>query len=135
MPMAPRRSTPIGKAMAALYGVRIEGNWYDVPDDAIINEPNRNGRTIVWPMHVWEGEKLTIAIRCFMPGINRHVERLFDPTRRVTRPTDASADAANQPPRHRRTDVQFRADNSRTMRFCISVLAPRTKGTASTSHG
>jgi len=46
----------------------IEGNWYDVPDDAIINEPNRDGRTIVWPMHVWEGEKLTIAIRCFMPG-------------------------------------------------------------------
>jgi hypothetical protein len=50
------------------YRVRIEGNWYDVPDDAIINEPNRDGRTIVWPMHVWEGEKLTIAIRCFMPG-------------------------------------------------------------------
>jgi hypothetical protein len=57
-----------------------------------------------------------------MPGINRHVERLFVPTRKVTRPTDASADAANQPPRHRRTDVQFRADNSRTIRFCISVL-------------
>jgi hypothetical protein len=45
-----------------------ESNWYDVPDDAIINEPNRDGRTIVWPMHIWEGEKLTIAIRCFMPG-------------------------------------------------------------------
>jgi hypothetical protein len=52
-----------------------------------------------------------------MPGINRHVERLFDPTRKVTRPTDASADAANQPPRHRRTDVQFRADNSRLYGF------------------
>jgi hypothetical protein len=39
-----------------------------VPDDAIINEPNRDGRTIVWPMHVWEGANLTIAIRCFMPG-------------------------------------------------------------------
>jgi hypothetical protein len=50
-----------------LYRVRIEGD-YDVPDDAIINEPNRDGRTVVWSMHVWEGEKLTIAIRCFMPG-------------------------------------------------------------------
>jgi hypothetical protein len=37
-----------------------------------------------------------------MPGINRQAERLFDPMRKVTRPTDASADAANQPPRRLR---------------------------------
>jgi hypothetical protein len=70
-----------------------------------------------------------------MPSINRHVERLFDRTCKVTRPTHASADAANQPPRHRRTDVQFRADNALAIRFRISVLARRTKATTSASHG
>jgi len=49
------------------YRVRIDGKWYDVPDEAVINEPNRDGRTIVWPMPVWEGDRLKIAIRCFMP--------------------------------------------------------------------
>ena len=50
------------------YRVRIAGKWYDVPDAAVINEPNRDGRTIVWPMQVWDGGRFTIIIRCFMPG-------------------------------------------------------------------
>ena len=37
--------------------------WVDVPDDAVITEPNRAGRTMVWP--IW-GDGPTI--RCFMPG-------------------------------------------------------------------
>jgi hypothetical protein len=41
------------------YRVRL-----DVPDDALITEPNRAGRTIVWPM-LFNGE---ISVRCFMPG-------------------------------------------------------------------
>ena len=45
---------------------RLENNWIDVPDDAVITEPNRAGRTVVWPMPVIEGD--TIRIRCFMPG-------------------------------------------------------------------
>jgi hypothetical protein len=32
------------------YRVRLDGEWIDVPDDALITEPNRAGRTMVWPM-------------------------------------------------------------------------------------
>ena len=38
--------------------------WVDVPDDAVITEPNRAGRTMVWPFY---GDK-EVHIRCFMPG-------------------------------------------------------------------
>ena len=46
------------------YRVRLLGNWIEVPDDAVITEPNRAGRTMVWPYYV-NGRPL---IRCFMPG-------------------------------------------------------------------
>jgi hypothetical protein len=46
------------------YRVRLEGEWITVPDDAVITEPNRAGRTMVWPVKVSAG----ISIRCFMPG-------------------------------------------------------------------
>lgn len=46
------------------YRVRIDGEWYDVPPDAVITEPNRAGRTMVWPIKGWGG----LTIRCFMPG-------------------------------------------------------------------
>jgi hypothetical protein len=46
------------------YRVRLGGEWIDVPDDALVTEPNRAGRTMVWPM--FEGD--AIKIRCFMPG-------------------------------------------------------------------
>ena len=46
------------------YRVRIEGEWIDVPDDAVITEPNRVGRTMVWPIRGYSG----LTIRCFMPG-------------------------------------------------------------------
>ena len=46
------------------YRVRLENKWIDVPDDALITEPNRAGRTIVWPLR-FDGQ---IVIRCFMPG-------------------------------------------------------------------
>ncbi len=39
-------------------------NWIDVPDDAVITEPNRAGRTMVWPIR-FDNQ---ISIRCFMPG-------------------------------------------------------------------
>jgi len=48
------------------YRVRLENKWIDVPDEALITEPNRAGRTMVWPMPMIEGD--TIRIRCFMPG-------------------------------------------------------------------
>jgi hypothetical protein len=46
------------------YRVRLEGQWIDVPDDAVIKEPNRAGRTMVWPIKDASG----ISIRCFLPG-------------------------------------------------------------------
>lgn len=53
------------------YRVRIKGKWYDVPDNAVITEPNRYGRTMVWPIpnnDYRNGESIGYDIRCFMPG-------------------------------------------------------------------
>ena len=38
--------------------------WVDVPDEAVINEPNKAGRTMVWPLYGLG----PVSIRCFMPG-------------------------------------------------------------------
>lgn len=46
------------------YRVRIDGEWVPVPDEAVITEPNRIGRTMVWPIKGYLG----VSIRCFMPG-------------------------------------------------------------------
>ncbi len=46
------------------YRVRLEGDWIDVPEEAVITEPNRVGRTMVWPIRGYGG----LTIRCFMPG-------------------------------------------------------------------
>jgi hypothetical protein len=46
------------------YRVRIDGDWVDVPDEAVITEPNRVGRAMVWPIRGYLG----VSIRCFMPG-------------------------------------------------------------------
>jgi hypothetical protein len=35
-----------------------------VPDDRVVNEPNRIGRPMVWPQYV-NGNPI---VRCFMPG-------------------------------------------------------------------
>lgn len=51
------------------YRVRIEGQWWSVPDEALIKEPNRAGRTMVWPIYYRAlNELLRVEIRCFMPG-------------------------------------------------------------------
>ena len=39
-------------------------SWVDVPDEAVITERNRAGRTMVWPLYGNGG----VSIRCFMPG-------------------------------------------------------------------
>lgn len=43
------------------FRVKLEGVWVDVPEDAVITEPNKLGKTMVWPTS--DGK-----IRCFMPG-------------------------------------------------------------------
>lgn len=51
------------------YRVRIEGAWWEVPDDAVVTEPNRAGRTMVWPIYTWGLDGLErVEIQCFMPG-------------------------------------------------------------------
>jgi hypothetical protein len=50
-------------------GYVIEGReqelvWVDVPAETVISEPNRVGRTMVWPICGYMG----VTIRCFMPG-------------------------------------------------------------------
>jgi hypothetical protein len=51
------------------YRVRLDGEWVDVPDEALITEPNRAGRTMVWPYKTdrWTDHPHT-EIRCFIPG-------------------------------------------------------------------
>ncbi|MDB5608129.1 MAG: hypothetical protein JWP25_5029 [Bradyrhizobium sp.] len=56
------------------YRVRLHGTWIDVPDEAVINEPNRAGRAMVWPMggtFSANGTMMSfegVTIRCFLPG-------------------------------------------------------------------
>jgi len=47
------------------YRVRLEGEWVDVPDTAVIESPNRAGQTMVWPYYLNGGLR---GVRCFMPG-------------------------------------------------------------------
>lgn len=47
------------------YRVQIKGQWYEVPDEAVLPGPNMDGRTIVWPLY----HLGNITIRCFIPGM------------------------------------------------------------------
>jgi hypothetical protein len=46
------------------YRVMVEGQWYAVPDGAVIKEPNRIGYAIVW----YYKDSGALYIRCFLPG-------------------------------------------------------------------
>src|SRR5260370_17596061 len=46
------------------YRVRLENNWVDVPDDAVMTAPIRPGRTMCSPMLF----PTQISHRCFMPA-------------------------------------------------------------------
>lgn len=52
------------ESKAGNYRVRIDGQWHDVPPEAVLPGPNLDGRTLVWPIKGWGG----LTIRCFMPG-------------------------------------------------------------------
>lgn len=47
------------------YRVRLDGQWIEVPDAAVVTEPNKFGRAVVWPYR--DGSDNT-QIRCFLPG-------------------------------------------------------------------
>jgi hypothetical protein len=59
-----RYSVRIPKVGYVIEGAKQEMIWMEVPEDAVITEPNREGRTMVWPIVGYQG----ITIRCFMPG-------------------------------------------------------------------
>ncbi len=46
------------------YRVRIDGEWVDVPEDALVDGPNKAGVTMVWPGFK-DGRP---SVRCFKPG-------------------------------------------------------------------
>ncbi|WP_442868453.1 hypothetical protein [Bradyrhizobium sp. CCBAU 51627] len=46
------------------YRVYIDGEWVDVPDGAVLTQPNLFGKTMVWPYYL-DGHPI---IRCFIPG-------------------------------------------------------------------
>jgi hypothetical protein len=47
------------------YRVRLNGQWLQVPDAALVTEPNKFGPAVVWPYQDTEG---ATQIRCFLPG-------------------------------------------------------------------
>ena len=53
---------PDWESKSGHYRVRIDNE--DVPEGAVITEPNRAGRATVWPIK----GSLGISIRCCMPG-------------------------------------------------------------------
>jgi hypothetical protein len=48
-----------------VYWVIVDGQKFIVPPDAVIVEPNRYGRAVVWPFRDAADQ---LQIRCFMPG-------------------------------------------------------------------
>jgi hypothetical protein len=51
------------------YKVRIDGEWYVVPAEAVIEGPNRLGDATVWYWTSWDIDgQMTPHIRCFLPG-------------------------------------------------------------------
>jgi hypothetical protein len=51
------------------YQVKIEGEWINVPEGAVIEKPNIIGKTIVWPYPIRDVDgHQTFGIRCFLPG-------------------------------------------------------------------
>ncbi|WP_315838746.1 hypothetical protein [Bradyrhizobium prioriisuperbiae] len=46
------------------YRVRIGEEWAVVPDGAVVTQPNKVGRAMVWRRYI-DGHPL---VRCFMPG-------------------------------------------------------------------
>jgi hypothetical protein len=51
------------------YRVKMDGEWHDVPPDAVIGVPNKFGFAVVWYYPTWlNGIRPSISIRCFIPG-------------------------------------------------------------------
>ena len=47
------------------YRVKFRGQWYDVPDEALVEGPNKGGGALLWMNKGYLGA----SVRCFMPGL------------------------------------------------------------------
>ncbi len=51
------------------YRVRLYDKWWDVPAQAVLDGPNRDGSALVWAVPSYNGNTvISVYIRCFMPG-------------------------------------------------------------------
>ncbi len=46
------------------YRVKFRGQWFDVPDEAIVEDQNKAGDALLWMNKGFSG----FSVRCFMPG-------------------------------------------------------------------
>jgi hypothetical protein len=46
------------------YRVKFGGQWFDVPEGALVDGPNKQGEALLWMNKGWGGP----SVRCFMPG-------------------------------------------------------------------
>jgi hypothetical protein len=53
-----------GRSKDGHYEVFVDSGWQEVPDYAVITEPNRAGKTMLWRIPSITGPQ----IQCFMPG-------------------------------------------------------------------
>ena len=63
-------ASPDWESRGGGYRVRLYGQWWDVPPEAVIVGPNLTGRTIAWPVYEYiDGMPARVTdIRCFIPG-------------------------------------------------------------------
>lgn len=50
------------------YKVKINDQWWPVPESAMINEPNKLGHAAVWWYPSWQDGVVVPVIRCFIRG-------------------------------------------------------------------
>jgi len=64
MQMATWSPTSIGNPITGSYRVRIDGEWVMVPDGAVVTQPDKTGRAVVWKYYIDSHPRA----RCFMRG-------------------------------------------------------------------
>jgi hypothetical protein len=52
------------EARGSRYRVKFKGQWFDVPESAIVDGPNKGGDALLWMNKGVSG----MSVRCFMPG-------------------------------------------------------------------
>lgn len=52
------------KAPGGKYRVKFRGQWFNVPDDSVVEESNKSGGALLWMNKGASG----YSVRCFMPG-------------------------------------------------------------------